>query len=143
MRFQRQRNFASGLLNVTTPAGKIGVTIGAIALIGVCGFLVYRGLFRDKPPETLPLALTVMECEKCHNTQEFSPAEIKEMGKEKYMTMTQAGIDCPKCGAVKGMKMTVMCPIPSCHFHYLIKFGEKNLCPKCGADYTEAKIANP
>jgi hypothetical protein len=143
MRFQRQRNLAGGLLNLSSSASKIGVAVGAIAVIGVCGFLIWRGLIRQQPPPPPPTMVTVMECEKCHNKKEFSQAELTEMGKEKVMAMVINGLDCPKCSGDKTMKLTIECPIPTCHFHYLQVASGENICPKCGANYTKARIANP
>lgn len=146
MRFQRQRNLADGLLNLSTPASKVGVVIGAIALICVCGFFIYRGLTNDPTVKPPTVAQIVLECEKCHAVKEFTREEAKALGREKLEELTLVGMDCTNaaCGGKKSMKWTLECPVRTCHAHYLRpKFGEKETCPKCGADYTQAKIANP
>lgn len=144
MRYQRQHDLSSGLLNLSTPASKIGVVAGAIAVIGLCGFFIWRGLIRQQPVEPAPILATVMECEKCQNVKEIPNDELKAMGKDVAMAMMQGGMDCPKCGGVKSMKFTIECPDPACRFHFLEKSARSEtgsiVCPKCHQDYTQSVI---
>jgi hypothetical protein len=141
MRFQRQSNFAKGLLNLSSSASKAAVTIVALALIGACGFYIWHSW--TKPPEgspTKPLA-AVFECEKCHETKKFDDADLNTMGREAFRALIQAGIDCPKCGGTKTMRLTLECPDPKCGQHYLpAPFGQESVCPKCGLNYSEGML---
>jgi hypothetical protein len=81
----------------------------------------------------------ILECEKCRKQRELSAEEVKAIGRDGLM----AGLNCEMCGGVKTAKLTLECPVPTCRTHYLPKVGEKNICPKCGADFVVAKMQNP